>query len=813
MRRRKGKKKLKLAAAGLFAAAEADAIAEEQSIAREREQLVEQELKRKQQEPKLLPKDNELAQATAEARNKTRYGRPVIQNRQAVTPIVRVGRKPGIGGHSIPAFLKPDTSFNAVSDSSGGSVAKSSQSSTLGVSQLKVRKSRLKLEQEAKAAKQKRNEEEAQKMLAGFAESFNPTPIAHKRQSSETSSNPAKKKRTALDTMLLEMKKRHDGKDIKATKQDIDTASEMLTEDEKNISTQVHVRNLIQSVTEADLFDEFSKFGSLVSLKIICSEVGIQENKSKSHSAYVAYNQRRSAEQAIERLQNFNLCGAKLRLDWTKPLKNAATLETLSKDSLNSSVQQTSTQMQVKTRIRFTPSKIFRDPVAPEGKCIKIEKPSWTDKKWLVILINKTAEYVAQDGYSFEDILKRRERNNSEYAWLFDNGPENLYYRWRVVAFLMGDDRMTWNRQPFRFYASDDVWYIPPDYPSEAELRYYSMAKEAEAIRRLNEESQTSKAGSFLTGAAKERERYSARLRKRDKNKLKKLLEKMTLERDSVLKVMGFCLDYAECAIDCSSILLGSLIGEEAAEAPPLLIVARFYALSDVLHNSNAPVKNASAYRTHLQPKLPEVFEMLSDMHRSSGGRFSAEQIKSRVLKVLEAWRSWMLLSPRFVLGLETTFLPERTLEEKECDDAMESLKQLSSGDLKSLCAQSGIAFEGQEKANVLKKLVIVEVLSKRKEAEKLQHQIKNQRKEEPEGSDRKQRMDTSSLSKMVAENLRDVQTHKKNKLEQKKDGGTDSDSDIDGEPMDSDVDGEPLSSDIDGEPLSSDIDGDPLNE
>mmetsp|Transcript_2221 Transcript_2221/g.2511 ORF Transcript_2221/g.2511 Transcript_2221/m.2511 type:complete len:144 (-) Transcript_2221:70-501(-) len=143
----------------------------------------------------------------------------------------------------------------------------------------------------------------------------------------------------------------------------------------------------------------------------------------------------------------------------------------------------------------------------------------------------------------------------------------------------------------------------------------------------------------------------------------------------------------------------------------------------------------------------------------------------------------------------------------------MESLKQLSSGDLKSLCAQSGIAFEGQEKANVLKKLVIVEVLSKRKEAEKLQHQIKNQRKEETEGSDRKQRMDTSSLSKMVAENLRDVQTHKKNKLEQKKDGGTDSDSDIDGEPMDSDVDGEPLSSDIDGEPLSSDIDGDPLNE
>ena len=35
--------------------------------------------------------------------------------------------------------------------------------------------------------------------------------------------------------------------------------------------------------------------------------------------------------------------------------------------------------------------------------------------------------------------------------------------------------------------------------------------------------------------------------------------------------------------------------------------IARLYLLSDVLHDSSAPVKKASSYRTHLQKGLPEV--------------------------------------------------------------------------------------------------------------------------------------------------------------------------------------------------------------
>lgn len=47
--------------------------------------------------------------------------------------------------------------------------------------------------------------------------------------------------------------------------------------------------------------------------------------------------------------------------------------------------------------------------------------------------------------------------------------------------------------------------------------------------------------------------------------------------------------------------------------------IARLYLLSDVLHNSSAPVKKASSYRTHLQKGLPEVRDSNSTEYREIG--------------------------------------------------------------------------------------------------------------------------------------------------------------------------------------------------
>ena len=46
------------------------------------------------------------------------------------------------------------------------------------------------------------------------------------------------------------------------------------------------------------------------------------------------------------------------------------------------------------------------------------------------------------------------------------------------------------------------------------------------------------------------------------------------------------------------------------------------------LHNSSAPVKNASAYRTKFETSLPDIMESFNELYRSITGRITAEALK-----------------------------------------------------------------------------------------------------------------------------------------------------------------------------------------
>ena len=56
--------------------------------------------------------------------------------------------------------------------------------------------------------------------------------------------------------------------------------------------------------------------------------------------------------------------------------------------------------------------------------------------------------------------------------------------------------------------------------------------------------------------------------------------------------------------------------------------VARLMLVSDILHNSSAPVKNASAYRTKFETSLPDIMESFNELYRSITGRITAEALK-----------------------------------------------------------------------------------------------------------------------------------------------------------------------------------------
>jgi hypothetical protein len=63
-------------------------------------------------------------------------------------------------------------------------------------------------------------------------------------------------------------------------------------------------------------------------------------------------------------------------------------------------------------------------------------------------------------------------------------------------------------------------------------------------------------------------------------------------------------------------------------ETPIPTKVARLMLVSDILHNSSAPVKNASAYRTFFQARLPDIFESFNETYKNVTGRMTAEALK-----------------------------------------------------------------------------------------------------------------------------------------------------------------------------------------
>ncbi|XP_042444153.1 putative multidrug resistance protein [Zingiber officinale] len=60
-------------------------------------------------------------------------------------------------------------------------------------------------------------------------------------------------------------------------------------------------------------------------------------------------------------------------------------------------------------------------------------------------------------------------------------------------------------------------------------------------------------------------------------------------------------------------------------ETPVPTKVARLMLVSDILHNSSAPIKNASAYHTKFEATLPDIIESFTDLYHSITGRITAE--------------------------------------------------------------------------------------------------------------------------------------------------------------------------------------------
>ena len=422
------------------------------------------------------------------------------------------------------------------------------------------------------------------------------------------------------------------------------------------------------------------------------------------------------------------------------------------------------------------------------------------------------------------------------FSFLFQpESSEGQYYRWRTYANIVGDIGKRYRTKPFKLIV-DGPFIIPPK-RDRKRSRLDQDDNDRSKTRRRSRSNSTASSSSGsssssndigdsryhgMTGAqierAKANERAKAKskqrqLSQRSYNQFKDILLNLTISNSQIKFAMGFVYDHVESADEIINILKNSLLDNEIMipnsennndDCTPMPIpasakIARLYLLSDILHNSGAPIKNASIYRNVLQPLLPEIFEHLGTVLRSKYkiGRMSGKQIEEKVASILSAWMEWSILPQPFMLGLESAFYQtEADVENIRCaaeKDKLDSNFLDLFPDKEILLRQAknnGIYYNASSTPSEVKlKLEISERYAHKRGF--------------------KQNMSIDGLPvDDIGKKINDIDGVP---IDDEIDG-VPIDYDVDGVPIDDDIDGVPIDDDIDGVPIEDDIDGVPIN-
>ncbi|XP_024363566.1 protein RRC1 isoform X2 [Physcomitrium patens] len=407
-------------------------------------------------------------------------------------------------------------------------------------------------------------------------------------------------------------------------------------------TTNLYVGNLAPQVDENFLLRTFGRFGPIASVKIMWPRTD-EERRRQRNCGFVAFMNRNEAQAAKDEMQGIIVYDYELRIGWGKSVSLPAQALPAPPPG----------QMAVRAKEGATASTVaWSGPGGPSISSVSgqnaelVVTPNVPDiqvvppkDQHLRHVIDTTAMYVLDDGCTFEQAIMERGRGKPLFSFLFDlTSSEHTYYLWRLYSFAQGDTLQRWRTEPFIMITGSGRW-MPPALP----IQDYNKSPKRE----------NTTATTFAAGRGRRIDHERA-LTDSQRDEFEDVLRALTLERSQIREAMGFALDNAEAAGEVVEVLTESLT---LKETPIPSKVARLMLVSDVLHNSSAPVKNASAYRTLFESRLPDIMESFNDLYRNITGRITAEALKERVLKVLQVWADWFLFSDSFVTGLRATFL------------------------------------------------------------------------------------------------------------------------------------------------------------
>ncbi|KAJ0944858.1 putative RNA recognition motif domain, CID domain, mRNA splicing factor Cwf21 [Helianthus annuus] len=400
-------------------------------------------------------------------------------------------------------------------------------------------------------------------------------------------------------------------------------------------TTNLYVGNLAPQVDENFLLRTFGRFGPIASVKIMWPRTE-EERKRQKNCGFVAFMNRADGQAAKDEMQGVVVYDYELNIGWGKSV------------SLPSQSLPAPPPGQMAIRSKEGATVILSGPSGPPVTSVPSQNselvltPNVPDITVTLLedvrlrkVIDTMALYVLDGGCAFEQAIMERVRGNPLFSFLFELGSkEHTYYVWRLYSFAQGDTLHRWRTEPFIMITGSGRW-VPPALPT---------AKSPE-----NEET-----GATFAAGRSRRVEPERTLTDAQRDEFEDMLRALTLERTQIKEAMGFALDNADAAGEIVEVLTESLT---LKETPIPTKVARLMLVSDILHNSSAPVKNASAYRTKFEANLPDILESFNDLYRTVTGRITAEALKERVLKVLQVWADWFLFSDAYVNGLRSTFL------------------------------------------------------------------------------------------------------------------------------------------------------------
>eukprot|EP00871_Galdieria_phlegrea_P002074 jgi/Galph1/2868/GphlegSOOS_G1540.1 len=406
------------------------------------------------------------------------------------------------------------------------------------------------------------------------------------------------------------------------------------------LTTNIFLGNLNPATTEESLLVTFGRYGPIGSIKIMWPRTP-EEHLRGYNSGFVSFMERDDAEAALEALQGSFLDGSVIRLAWGKPVKRPLhPLPPPKGFTYGGSSLRTTALDQAGERAKE--NQFMIDVLAPFDLQRRRE-------------IDLLAFYVAKEGYPFECLVAEREKNldtqgRSRFRFLFDvrerDSAENIYYRWKVYSLCQGDMESRWRTVPFVMYQDGASWRPPTC--SKPVNNPGSKKNVLEVLNKVADDEEKTEEDAFTKVSKKD-----ASLKQGDVEELMEILRNISLERQVIADAMVFCVERAFAAGDIVAIIAESLTLDET---PLPVKVARLYLVSDILHNSVAPVHNASAFRARFQIVLPVIFESIGKRYEKVHGFMASSSVRSQIEAVLEAWTMWSLYPEDFIQQLRQCY-------------------------------------------------------------------------------------------------------------------------------------------------------------